>query len=135
MTFIRTIDINTQRNRAVFLIVEGKDMFFGLAIRREKNNHIDRWAFYVGITEEEYNFFVRDVNQFDGFSFVGLPSVAISIPQTITEVFGLQPPTRYIGVHFDFDETGHSWSDSSITFHLERFFHWVRKQVIHETQT
>lgn len=132
MTFIRNIDINTQHSRAAYLIVEDKDMFFGLAIRREQNNHVHRWAFYIGITEEEYLFFVDRLGEFTSISFLGLPSVSISIPQSITDMFGLQAPTRFIGVHYDSDPCGNNWSNESIVFMLEALFHFVREALRNE---
>lgn len=129
MPFVRLIDTNVARNRAVFVIIDNKDMFFGLAIRREKNSHIDRWAFYVEIQEEEYNLLVESHSKYEALSFIGMPSVQISIPESITSMFGLKPPTRYAGVHFNSDPFGAGWADSSISQCIESHYNFV-KQVL-----
>lgn len=131
MIFSRIIDIDTRRNRATYLLVDGKVMRFGLAIRREKNAHIDRWAFYLGITEEEYNFFVN-MPDCDSFSFLGVPSVAISIAPSKAEMLCLEPPARFIGIHFDHDPTNRNWSDASISFEMERFYQTISGMLRHE---
>lgn len=134
MSQLRPIDINTKHHRATYLILEDKAMFFGLAIRREKNSHVDRWAFYVGITEEEYNFFLgmQEHHGNPTISFLGMASEAISVSKILADTLMIEQPQRFIGCHYDKDPFNDNWSNASIYACLDYAFGYVRGMLKHE---
>lgn len=126
MAIFRPIDINTKYARAIFLILEGKDIFFGIAVRGLKNSKVDRWKFYIGINEEEYSFFVEYLRTHDEYSFLGIPSDLINIPKLLADVYMAESPGRFIGIHVDRDPWNADWADSSILRMIGNFYEQMR---------
>lgn len=129
MAMIQMLGIHSEHKRATYIILDGKAITFALAIRREVNNAIDRWAFYIGINQEEYNFLAEHGHECPDISFLGAPSFAISVSKIHAETFMQEPPAFFVGTHKDHDSLGDNWSSTSIIAHIE-FFHEMIQKVL-----
>lgn len=122
MATIRLLYVDTEYRRATYLILDKNVIRFGLAIRRELNNVIDRWAFYVGLADEEYETLIDVVSDHDDISFIGSASTVIGVVRTRTEAFSQQPPNYFIGTHKDQDDLGTHWSSVAVEANLSHFY-------------
>lgn len=129
---VQNVDINARHNRAIFLLVDGRRMRFGVAIKRPHPVK-DRWCFYVGLTPEEYSFFVELGSE--ELSFLNLPDPILNVPQMVAEKVMVESPGYYAGTHIDSDPWNRNWNGDSIIGCMQQFAITVSELLKNEVES
>lgn len=130
---LNLVDVYAKHARATYLAIDGKEMRFCLAIRRLRNDQVNRWCFYVALAEEEYSFLVKNQHRIADASFLAMSSTVIGVHKQVCDAFFLPQPERFVGKHVNSDPFESDWSNASIEANLAAFYEYIKGAFQHET--
>lgn len=100
----RVVNVNNNMQRVVVLIMDQKDMYFGVIILRASIKNPQRFCVYRGLTHEEYTLLAKNPETEESYSFFGVSDPKLNVPKEVADSFLQDQPMFFVGHHYDSTE-------------------------------
>jgi hypothetical protein len=125
---LRFIERDERYNRATALISAGKQMFFGLVVKRVKpQSHDSYFCIYCSLSADQYSALQNDPTA-ESFSFLGITNDCIMVNKQLCDNLLIVQPQHFVGTHFSIDRSSQMVIDELVK-ELEVFCNLVYTQV------